>query len=175
MKWIERNFQNNSGLADAATARLTPLPPGTTAPDFTMDATSGEKLSLADFRGQRVILAFYPADKSPVCSNQLALYNEALPIFKELNAQLLGISVDDIPSHQAFSEQLNLSFPLLADTDPAGGVAQAYGVYDEQGGVCERALFVIDEEGEVRWSMISPRGVNPGAEGILATLESMSE
>lgn len=162
-------------MTGATAATGSALPPGTAAPDFTMEATTGETISLAAFRGRPVILAFYPADRSPVCSNQLALYNEALPVFEDFNAQLLGISVDDISSHQAFSEQLNLSFPLLADSQPAGSVARAYGVFDEQDRVCERALFVIDEEGIIRWSAVSPKGLNPGAQGILVTLESMAE
>jgi peroxiredoxin len=121
-----------------------------------------------------VILVFYPADGSPVCSNQLALYNQALPLFTELNAQLLAISVDDLASHDVFARQLRLAFPLLSDSDPKGQVAQAYGVYDRHSGDSQRALFVIDRAGNVHWSFISPRNVNPGADGILAALESLT-
>jgi peroxiredoxin len=128
---------------------------------------------LNDFQGQPLILAFYPADNSPVCSSQLALYNEALPLFEEHNAQLLGVSIDTLSSHHTFAQNLNLSFPLLADSDPAGAVARAYGVYDENNNICERALFVISPEGKVHWSHISPKSVNPGANGILDALESM--
>jgi peroxiredoxin len=138
-----------------------------------LPGTTGESLTLADLRGRPVILAFYPADQSPVCSNQLALYNEALPLFEEFQAQLLGISIDDLASHQTFASNLNLSFPLLADHDPAGVVARAYGVYDEKKGICKRALFVLDEEGIIRWSYVSPIAVNPGANGILDALEAL--
>jgi peroxiredoxin len=150
------------------------LQPRTPAPDFSLPSTFGPALSLRDFRGQPVILAFYPADGSPVCSSQLALYNEALPLFAEFNAQLLAISVDDISSHHAFAGRYNLNFPLLADAEPKGAVTRAYGVYDEDEQTSQRALFVIDAEGFIRWSYVSPRDVNPGANGILEALETLA-
>jgi len=128
---------------------------------------------LADFRGRRLIIAFYPADWSPVCTDQMALYNEILPEFKELGAELVGISIDHAWCHIAFAQSRNLHFPLLADFHPKGEVAQRYGVYDDNIGMSERALFVIDEESVIGWSYVSPIGVNPGADGILAALESM--
>lgn len=149
------------------------LLPDTPAPDFSLPSTIGEALSLVDFRGQPVILAFYPADGSPVCSNQMALYNEVMPLFAEFNAQLLAISVDDISSHRAFAGQYNLGFPLLADYEPRAAVCRAYGVYNEDEQTSERALFVIDADGMIRWSYVSPRDVNPGANGILEALESL--
>jgi peroxiredoxin len=152
---------------------LSPLPPGTEAPDFALPATEGEKLSLKDFRGRPVVLVFYPADWSSVCGDQLALYSEVLPMFQEHEAQVLAISVDGIWSHRAFADNRNLRFPLLADFEPKGAVARAYGAYDAGAGVSERALFVIDGEGIIRWSYVSPKGVNPGADGILAALESL--
>jgi peroxiredoxin len=121
-----------------------------------------------------VILVFYPADGSPVCSSQLALYNQALPLFAELNAQVLAISVDDLASHHEFARQLRLAFPLLSDSDPKGQVAQAYGVYDPHSGDSQRALFVIDRAGTIHWSYVAPRNVNPGADGILAALEGLT-
>jgi peroxiredoxin len=142
-------------------------------PGFSLVSTSGDRIDLDEYRGQPVVLVFYPADKSSVCTSQLALYNEALPLIEEYNAQLLGISVDDIASHQAFSDSLGLNFPLLSDDDPVGAVGRAYGVYDERDGKNDRALFVLDGEGVIRWSHVSPRNVNPGANGILDALESL--
>jgi peroxiredoxin len=152
-----------------------PLPVGTRAPDFALQSTPDQKVSLADFRGQPVILAFYPGDWSPVCSDQLALYQELLPEFQRLGAELLGISVDGIWSHLAFAEDRNLHFPLLADFEPKGEVARAYDVYRAEDGTTERALYVIDGDGVVRWSYVSPVGVNPGADGILRALESLDQ
>jgi peroxiredoxin len=153
--------------------RATPLPPGTKAPDFTLPATPDQKLSLADFRGQPVILAFYPEDWSPVCSDELALYQELLPEFQRFNAALLGISVDGVWSHLAFAKDRNLHFPLLADFEPKGEVSRVYQVYRNRDGTSERALFVIDPEGVVSWSFVSPVGLNPGADGILRALENL--
>lgn len=149
------------------------LPPGTQAPDFSLYASPDRTVSLRDFRGQPVILAFYPADWSPVCGDQLAVYNEILSEFGRHHAALLGISVDGVWCHEAFSANRHLHFPLLADFEPKGGVARAYGVYRAADGFAERALFVIDREGVIRWSYVSPIGVNPGADGILEALEAM--
>ncbi len=174
MKRLFRKKAGDKGEDGGETAVLpTPLPPGTPAPKFSLASNTGQTISLDDYRGQPVILAFYPADNSPVCSSQLALYNEVLPLFKEHNAKLLAISTDSPTSHQTFSQNLSLSFPLLADSDPAGAVARSFNVYDETHQICERALFVIDGAGTIRWSHISPKGVNPGANGILNALESI--
>jgi peroxiredoxin len=155
--------------------RAAPLPPGTKAPDFQLPSTPDQKVSLSDFRGQPVILAFYPEDWSPVCSDQLALYQEVLPEFQKFNAELLAISVDGIWSHLAFARDRHLHFPLLADFEPKGEVARAYRVYRAKEGTTERALFVIDGDGIVRWSYVSPVGVNPGANGILLALEDLAK
>jgi peroxiredoxin len=155
--------------------RATPLPPGTEAPDFRLPSTPDQTLSLLEFRGQPVILVFYPEDWSPVCSDQLALYQELLPEFQKFNAELLGISVDGIWSHLAFAKDRNLQFPLLADFEPKGEVARTYQVYRAADGTSERALYVIDADGIVRWSYVSPVGVNPGADGILRALESLED
>ena len=149
------------------------LPAGAVASDFTLRSTPDQFVSLSDFRGQPVVLAFYPADWSPVCGDQMTLYNEILPEFKELGAELLGISVDGPWCHAAFARDRKLHFPLLADFHPKGAVARAYGVYRENDGVSERALFVINPEGIVHWSYVSPIGVNPGAAGILSALEEL--
>jgi peroxiredoxin len=149
------------------------LQPGTAAPDFTLKSTPDQTVSLSEFRGQPVILAFYPADWSPVCGDQMALYNQILPEFQRLGAELIGISVDGAWCHAAFANDRKLHFPLLADFEPKGAVARAYGVYRGGDGFCERALFVLDEEGVIRWTHVSPVGINPGADGILAALEAL--
>jgi peroxiredoxin len=156
-------------------SEATPLAAGTRAPEFELQATPDEKLSLADFRGKALILVFYPEDWSPVCSDQLALYQELLPEFKELGAELVAISVDGVWSHLAFAENRNLHFPLLADFEPKGDVARAYGVYRSGDGTSERALFVVDGDGVVHWSYVSPVGINPGADGILRALENLAK
>ena len=149
------------------------LGPGTPAPDFTLPDQAGEPVSLRDFRGRPLVLVFYPADWSPVCGDQLTLYNEVLPLFQEHDAQVLAISVDGRWCHRAFAEQRNLRFPLLSDFEPKGAVARLYGVYNGENGVAQRSLFVLDAEGIIRWSHVSPSNVNPGADGILNALESM--
>ena len=149
------------------------LPPGTRAPDFTLHSTPDQTVSLQEFRGRPVILAFYPADWSPVCGDQMALYNEILSEFERFNAELIGISVDGIWCHLAFAKDRHLHFPLLADFEPKGDVARRYGAYRAQEGISERALFVIDADGIIRWSYVSPVGINPGADGILRALEAL--
>jgi peroxiredoxin len=152
-----------------------PLVAGVEAPDFTLHSTPDQRVSLRDFRGQPVILTFYPADWSPVCGDQVTLYNELLSEFRHFNAALLGISVDGAWCHLAFARDRKLKFPLLADFEPKGAVARTYGVYCHSDGVSERALFVIDAAGTIHWSYGSPIGVNPGADGILTALEDLSK
>lgn len=151
------------------------LKQGDIAPDFELNSTPDQTVRLGDLKGQRVVLAFYPADWSPVCSDELVVYNEALKLFKKYNAQLLGVSVDSKWCHMAFSEQHHFHFPLLADFQPKGNVAKQYGILDEAAGECERALFVIDEQGVIQWSYLSPTGINPGADGILAALDDLDK
>ncbi len=149
------------------------LAPGTAAPDFTLHVTPDQTLSLSELRGRPVILAFYPADWSPVCGDQMALYNEILPEFQKFGAELIGVSVDGVWCHEAFAKDRRLHFPLVADFEPKGAMARRYGAYREEEGVCERALFVIDKNGAIRWSYRSPIAVNPGADGILQALEDL--
>ena len=151
------------------------LPAGTPAPDFTLSVTPDQKLSLSELRGKPVILAFYPADWSPVCGDQMGLYNEILPEFQKHGAKLLGISVDGAWCHAAFAQNRGYRFPLLADFEPKGEIARAYGAYREGDGISERALFVIDKDGKIAWSYCSPIAVNPGADGILDALEELSK
>jgi len=156
-----------------AAHHATPLQPGAEAPDFELPSTPDQKVRLSEFRGQPVILAFYPEDWSPVCSDQLGLYQAVLPEFQKFNAELMGISVDSVWSHLAFAKDRNLHFPLLSDFEPKGEVARTYQVYRAKEGTTERALFVIDADGIIRWSYVSPVGVNPGADGILRALEGL--
>ena len=149
------------------------LSAGTPAPDFTLHVTPDQMLSLKELRGRPVILAFYPADWSPVCGDQMALYNEILPEFHRFNAELMGISVDGVWCHAAFSRDHKLHFPLLADFEPKGAVSKLYGAFRDGEGVSERALFVVDKKGTISWSYVSPIAVNPGADGILEALESL--
>lgn len=149
------------------------LQPKTPAPDFTLPVTADQKLSLHELKGNPVILAFYPADWSPICSDQMGLYNEVLPMFHKYNAQLLGISVDGVWSHAAFAASRNLHFSLLADFEPKGSIAKKYGAYKDECGYCARALFVIDKNGIITWSFLSPDGENPGADGILEALAAL--
>ena len=149
------------------------LSAGTPAPEFTLHVTPDQTLSLEELRGRPVILAFYPADWSPVCGDQMALYNEILPEFHRFNAELMGISVDGVWCHAAFSRDRKLHFPLLADFEPKGAVSKLYGAFRDGEGVSERALFVIDKKGTITWSYVSPIAVNPGADGILEALESL--
>lgn len=150
------------------------LAAGIVAPNFTLRVTPDQMLTLSDLRGKPVILAFYPADWSPVCGDQVTLYNELLPEFHKHNAEILGVSVDGVWCHAAFARDRNLHFPLLADFEPKGAVAKKYGAYRHSEGVCERALFVLDRQGTIAWSYCSPVAVNPGADGILDALEQLS-
>ena len=146
---------------------------GTPAPEFSLLATPDQRVALSELRGRPVILAFYPNDFSPVCGDQLGLYNEILSEFHKHHAELVGISVDSSWCHGAFSSIRKLHFPLLADFEPKGGVSRQYGVYSEPAGTSERALFVIDAGGIVRWRYVSPIDVNPGADGILEALDGL--
>lgn len=153
---------------------------GQTAPDFTLQSSppeaaggAGETISLHSFRGKNVILAFYPADWSAVCGDELAVFNEMLPLFRKFDADRVGISVDSAFCHGAFKKDRGFRMSLLADFEPKGAIARQYGVYDDKGGFCERALFVIDKDGMIRYSFVSPIDVNPGASEILKTLKQI--
>lgn len=169
----QRNYDARNESTPGYPTQVLPL--DVPAPDFRLPSTEGESLALRDLRGRPAVLAFYPADWSPVCGDQLTLYNEALSLFEEHQAQLLGISVDGLWSHRAYADSRNLRFPLLADFEPKGEVARLYGVYNSQEGTARRALFVLDDQGVIRWSQVSPDDVNPGAHGILNALEDLSD
>jgi peroxiredoxin len=153
------------------------LEPGQEAPAFSLHGAVDQRISerpvsLRDYRGRNLILVYYPADWSPVCSDQLPIYNELLPEFRRLGAEVAAISVDGAWCHQAFAKDRKLRFALLSDFEPKGAVSKAYGVYRKEG-ISERALFVIDGTGVIRWSYVSPIEVNPGADGILDALEKL--
>jgi peroxiredoxin len=170
MNAITRSISSAPGLPGRTGIALCA---GTPAPDFNLRSTPDQTVKLSEFQGQPIVLAFYPADWSPVCGDQMAVYNEMLSEFQEFGAELLGISVDGAWCHAAFARDGKLHFPLLADFEPKGQVARLYGVYRQADGVCERALFVINAHGIIHWSYVSPVGVNPGAAGILSALEEL--
>jgi peroxiredoxin len=157
----------------ARSARSQPLAPGTAAPAFTLPVTPDQDISLSDFRGRPVVLVFYPADWSPVCGDELALFNEVRDDLQRHDAQLLAISTDGVWCHLAFTRDRRLRFPLLSDFEPKGEVARRYGVYWPKQGTSHRALFVVDREGRIAWSHQSPDGVNPGVDGVLDALERL--
>lgn len=155
--------------------RSSGIPAGTRAPPFTLPATpDGRLVSLEEYRGTPLLLIFYPADFTPVCNSELSVFNELLPEFGQLGARLVGISCDSVWSHIAFANQLRTQIPLLADFEPKGQVARSYGVYRDQDGFSERALFVIDGRGEIFWSHVSPIEKNPGPDGAIDALERLT-
>jgi len=172
---MNASTKTNSAASPTHGNRSAALAAGTTAPDFELKSTPDQIVRLSEFRGQPVVLAFYPADWSPVCGDKMALYNEMLSEFQELGAEIIGVSVDGPWCHAAFSRDRKLHFPLLSDFEPKGEVARLYGVFRASDGTSERALFVINAEGVIHWSYVSPVGVNPGADGILSALEELQK
>lgn len=143
------------------------------APAFALHDSPHSRVALEDFRGRAVVLVFYVADWHPVARAQLGLYQELLPHLDRLDAVVLGISCDGTWSHQEFARSIGLSFPLLSDDAPPGGVARAYGLQVAETGRSQRALFVIDRNGIVRWRATFPDAVNPGVDGVLSALEQL--
>ena len=132
------------------------LPVGIEAPDFTLPDANAEQVSLSDFRGKNVVLVFYPLDWSPACSDQLSLYQSEVAEFEKQDAVVIGVSVDSLYSHGAWSAVRGLSFPLLADFHPNGEVSKMYKVMRQTEGFSERALYIIDRQGTIRYSHVSP-------------------
>ena len=151
-----------------------PLPSGARAPAFQLAATPEQSVSLADCAGSPVVLVFYPADFSPVCGDELVLFNELLPELQRHGARVFGVSVDSVWSHLAFARERGLRFPLLADFHPKGEVSRRYHAWRESEGVSERALYGVDGEGGLAWGHVSPPEVNPGVDGVLGALEALS-
>jgi peroxiredoxin len=144
---------------------------GEKAPDFTLRNQDGEKVSLSDFAGRKVMLVFYPGDFSPVCGDQLSIYQEVKPEIEEKGVELVGISVDGFFAHKAFQEKLGIDTILLSDFEPKGEVARAYDSYVEKMGFANRTLVLVDEEGKVAWTYESPNpGEFPGANVIFDAL-----
>ena len=150
------------------------IEPGAPAPDFTLADQDGNQVSLSDFGGRTAVLVFYPADFSPVCTEQLSVYQEVLPQLEEQGASLVGISVDGAFCHRAFQEHVGVSYPLLADFHPKGEVAKRYGVWSEEHGVAGRALVVVAPDGTVSWSYMSPPLEVPGANLIFDALDQLA-
>lgn len=150
-----------------------PLSAGTPAPDFSLRETPDQRVALSELPGP-VVLIFYPADWSPVCGDELSMFQAASSLFAKQGGQLLGVSVDGPWSHIAFRESRKLKFPLLADFQPKGQVTRAYGVYRSAEGTSERATFVLDREHMIAWSYRSPVGIIPGVDGPLRALEALS-
>jgi peroxiredoxin len=148
------------------------IEPGSPAPEFTLPDQDGNEVSLTDFRGQTVVLVFYPADFSPVCTDQFSVYQEVLGELEERGVKVVGISVDSAWSHKAFQADLGVTIPLLADFHPKGEVAKAYGAYVEERGVARRTLVMVGPEGVVEWSYESPSPLEiPGANLIFDALD----
>jgi peroxiredoxin len=146
---------------------------GRPAPEFTLRNQDGEKVSLSDYRGRKVLLVFYPLDFSPVCSDQLSVYQEVKPQIEGKGVELIGISVDSGFAHKAFQEELGIDTTLLADFEPKGEVARAYGAYIEKTGHANRSLVLVDEAGTVEWVYESPTPLEiPGANLIFDALDS---
>jgi peroxiredoxin len=151
------------------------LQPNTPAPDFTLPDAEGKPVSLSNFRGKNVVLAFYPSDWSPVCTSQLSLYQETLDDIRSQSAEVIGVSVDGRWSHKAWAEQHHITFPLLSDQWPHGAVAQQYGVLRQEG-VSERALFFIDKDGVIRDTWVGEHpGISPGLNIVFDALQQLQE
>ncbi len=131
-----------------------PIEVGQPAPDFKLKDQNQKEVSLKDLRGKNVVLAFYPLDFSPVCSKEHACFHDDFSRFEDLNAEVLGISVDSAWAHKAFAEKLGIQYPLLADFHPKGDVAKKFGLYLEDKGITNRATVIIDKEGIVRYVQV---------------------
>jgi peroxiredoxin (alkyl hydroperoxide reductase subunit C) len=147
---------------------------GDTAPDFTLPSVSGEPVTLQQYRGKKnVAISFVPAAWTPVCSDQWPGYNIAKPLFEKHDAVLLGITVDNIPTLYAWTRQMgDLWFPVLSDFWPHGAVADAFGVLRSDG-VSERALFVIDKAGIIRYIEVADINARPKLEDLIRALEAI--
>lgn len=146
---------------------------GAQAPDFTLADNSGQEVSLSDFAGRRVLLAFYPLDFSPVCSDQLGMYRQIQPQLDQAGVTMLGISVDSAFAHSAFRDQLGIETRLLADFEPKGAVAEAYGAYLESAGHSNRSLVLVGKDGVVEWVHQADTPLEiPGTDLILEAVQA---
>lgn len=147
-----------------------PLAPGTPAPDFTLRASDGTDVTLSELRGSKVVLAFYPLDWSPGCTNQMDAFSSDFAKFEAEGARVFGVSVDSVWSHQAWKDARGIPFPLLADFHPKGAVAEQYGVYNQERGNSRRVTFVIDEQGVIRDVDASAPGETPSVDMVCSML-----
>ena len=147
---------------------------GAPAPEFSLKDQDQKEVKLSDYRGKkRVVLIFYPLDWSPVCTNEhICLVND-MKRFEQLDAQVLGISVDSAWSHKAFAEKMGITYPLLADFQPRGAVAAKYGVFLEEKGITGRAISIIDREGNLAWHKNYDIPVVPGVDEVAAALQGV--
>lgn len=151
------------------------LKKGSKAPNFKLSSAPDQHVMLTDLKGKKVVLLFYPADWSPICSDELSIFNASIKLLKKYNAYIVGISVDSVWSHDAFSKERLLHFPLLADFEPKGEIAMCYNVYNQSTGMAKRAIYLIDEKGIIRWNYLSPDNVNRGVDGVLTVLEDLQK
>jgi len=146
---------------------------GAEAPQFSLPTQDGKMVGLDDFADRKLVLAFYPLDFSPVCTDQLSIYQEVLPEIEAKNASLVGVSIDSAYCHKAFADKLNLTIPLLADFHPKGAMSRQYGAYQEDWGTDNRSLVLVDPGGVVKWSHATDSVTDiPGANLIFDALES---
>jgi peroxiredoxin len=162
-----------SNASSSVTQPTSALTKGDVAPEFALAATPDQMVRLSEIRGP-VVLIFYPADWSPVCGDELSMFEAAVGLFADHGAQLIGISVDSSWCHLAYKVDRKLSFPLLADFHPKGAVAKSYGVFRDDDDTTERAIFVLDAQHKVAWSYVSPVGISPGVNGALRAVEALS-
>jgi peroxiredoxin len=148
------------------------IQPGSPAPDFSLPNHEGKRVSLADYEGRKLVLVFYPLDFSPVCTDQLSIYQEVLPQIEEQGATLVGISVDSSWTHRAFRDKLGITIPLLSDFEPKGAMIRSYGAYLDEVGHGNRSLVLVGPDGVVNWVHESPTPLEiPGANLIFDALE----
>lgn len=152
------------------------LTANTPAPDFSLPDGNGDPVKLSDYRGKNVVLAFYPADWSDICTNQLSIYQEHLEQIRSHNAEVLAISVDGRESHKAWAAQQGIGFPLLSDFWPHGAVAEQYGVFWSHVGISNRALFFIDADGVIRHTWVGEHpGMSPDLDIVFDALKQIKQ
>ena len=146
---------------------------GQPAPEFTLQDQNKQEVKLADFRGKKsVVLVFYPLDWSPTCTQEHACVVNEMKRFEQLNAQVLGISVDSVWSHKAYAEKMNIHYPLLADFNPRGAVGSQYGVYLADKGITGRAIFIVGKDGKIAWAKNYDIPVVPDVDEVAKALMS---
>jgi peroxiredoxin len=153
---------------------MSPLKVGDVAPDFTLKGHDDQEYTLSAFRGQPVVLAFYPLDFSPICTDEHACFVRDMARLNALNAQVFGISVDSVWAHKAFARQMGITYPLLADFQPRGEVAGKYGVFLEDAGIAARTTFVIDADGRIAFIQRNEIEQVPDVSEIITALEQLS-